>query len=74
MAVMAVIGLIPAAFIFVIVFMRMEGPEPWKLTVIYAACLTLSIFVVFDYFMSLPWPPTLIGGWFPALKFIPSVH
>ncbi|HXF88696.1 MAG TPA: tripartite tricarboxylate transporter permease [Xanthobacteraceae bacterium] len=73
MAVMAVIGLIPAAFIFVILFMRLEGPESWRLTVAYAACLTLAIFVVFDYFMSLPWPPTLLGQWFPALKFIPSL-
>jgi TctA family transporter len=73
MAVMAVIGLIPAAFIFVILFMRLEGPEPWRLAVAYAACLTLAIFIVFDYFMSLPWPPTLLGQWFPALKFIPSM-
>ncbi|HWP24827.1 MAG TPA: tripartite tricarboxylate transporter permease [Xanthobacteraceae bacterium] len=73
MALMAVIGLIPTAFIFVILFMRLEGPEPWRLSVAYAACLTLAIFVVFDYFMSLPWPPTLLGQWFPTLKFIPSV-
>jgi TctA family transporter len=73
MAVMAVIGLIPTVLIFVILFMRIEGPEPWRLSVTYAACLTLAIFVVFDYFMSLPWPPTLLGQWFPALKFIPSL-
>ena len=24
-------------------------------------------------FMAVPWPPTLLGQWFPAMKFIPSV-
>jgi hypothetical protein len=33
----------------------------------------LSIYFVFDQVMSVPWPPTLLGTWFPALKFIPSV-
>jgi hypothetical protein len=35
--------------------------------------LTGSIYVVFHMFMAVPWPPTLIGTWFPALKLIPSV-
>ena len=30
-------------------------------------------FAVFDQFMSIPWPPTLLGQWIPALKFIPSL-
>ncbi len=34
---------------------------------------TLHIYVAFDWFMALPWPPTLLGLFFPALKFIPSV-
>jgi len=73
MATMAVIGLIPTAGIFVIVFMRLEGPERWPLVLTYAASLVLAIYVAFDVFMSVPWPQTLIGKWFPALKFIPSV-
>ena len=35
---MAVIGLIPTAGLFVIVFMRIEGPERWTLVLTYAAC------------------------------------
>jgi TctA family transporter len=73
MAVMAVIGLIPTALIFVIVFMRLEGPERWPLVITYATVLVLSIYTVFDQVMSVPWPPTLLGKWFPAMKFIPSV-
>jgi TctA family transporter len=74
MALMALIGLIPTVFIFVVLFMRLEGPESWKLTLTYAITLTLSIAVVFDYLMSIPWPPTLLGWLVPALKVIPSVQ
>jgi TctA family transporter len=73
MAVMAVVGLIPTALIFVIVFMRLEGPERWPLVITYAIVLVLSIYIVFDQVMSVPWPPTLLGKFFPAMKFIPSV-
>jgi hypothetical protein len=73
MAVMGVIGLIPTAAIFVIVFMRLEGPERWKVTLPYVTVLILAVWLAFDFFMSLPWPPTLLGKFFPAMKFIPSV-
>jgi len=74
MAVMAVIGLIPTVGLFVVVFMRREGPERWPLVLSYAAALVIAIYVVFDYFMSIPWPPTLLGQLVPALKIIPSVQ
>jgi len=70
---MAVIGLIPTAGLFVVIFMRLEGQERWTLTLTYAAVLAISIYLVFDRFMSIPWPPTLLGQLIPALKFIPSV-
>jgi putative tricarboxylic transport membrane protein len=70
---MAVIGLIPTAALFVVIFMRLEGPERWKLVLIYAAVLAGSIYLVFDRFMAIPWPPTLLGQLIPALKVIPSV-
>jgi TctA family transporter len=73
MAVMAVIGLIPTAGLFVVFFMRYEAKERWTLVIPYAAVLVLFIWLAFDYFMAVPWPPTLIGQWFPVLKAIPSV-
>ncbi len=73
MAVMAVIGLIPTAGLFVVFFMRVEGPERWSIVIPYAVILVLGIYIAFDQFMSVPWPPTLLGTWFPALKVIPSV-
>jgi TctA family transporter len=73
MALMSLIGLVPTVAIFVIAFMRLEGPEPWRLVLTYAAALVITISVVFDWLMSIPWPPTLLGHFVPALKFIPSV-
>jgi hypothetical protein len=71
---MALIGLIPTAAIFVIVFMRLEGQERWKITLPYVAVLILGIYVAFDWFMALPWPPSLLGQLVPAAKIIPSVQ
>jgi TctA family transporter len=73
MAVMAMIGVIPTTGLFVVFFMRFEAKERWSLTLTYAACLVAAIYVGFDMFMSVPWPPTLAGQLFPMLKAIPSV-
>jgi len=69
-----VIGLIPTIAVFVVVFMRVEGKEPWPLVLSYAAFMVIFVTVLFDRIMSIPWPQTLLGQWIPALKgLIPSV-
>ncbi len=73
MAVMAVIGLIPTVAVFVVFFMRWEARERWTLVIPYATCLVIFIWFTFDYIMAVPWPPTLLGQWYPAFKAIPSV-
>jgi TctA family transporter len=73
MGVMAVIGLVPTAGLFVVFFMRYENREQWSVVVPYAAILMFAVSFVFDYVMSIPWPPTLIAQWFPGLKFLPSI-
>lgn len=73
MASMAVIGLIPTVPLFVIAYMRLENREPWKLVLAQAAGLTLFIYVVFHRLLTVPWPETLLGTLFPALKVIPSL-
>jgi hypothetical protein len=70
---MAVIGLIPTVPIFVIAYMRLEGREKWRHCFLMAAIMVTLIYVVFDQLLSIPWPPTYFGTWFPALKVIPSV-
>jgi putative tricarboxylic transport membrane protein len=73
MAVMAIIGLIPTVAVFVVFFMRWEARERWTLVVPYTAALVSFIWFTFDYVMAVPWPPTLLGQWYPAFKAIPSV-
>jgi hypothetical protein len=59
--------------IFVVVFMRYENNERWSLVIPYMLILVIGITAVFEYVMHIPWPPTFMGTWFPALKAIPSV-
>lgn len=73
MGVMSIIGLVPTIAVFVIFFMRYENQERWTLVIPYAVVLLVAISFVFDNIMSIPWPPTFMGQWFPYLKFIPSV-
>ena len=70
---MAVIGLIPTVPLFIVGYMWLEGRERWRLALTTAFCVTLLIYVLFDRLLSIPWPPTVIGDWFPVLHAIPSV-
>jgi TctA family transporter len=70
---MAVIGLIPTVPIFVIAYMRLEGPEKWRHAIIMALVMTTLIYVVFDQLLTIPWPQTLLGTYFPFFHVIPSV-
>jgi TctA family transporter len=70
---MATIGLLPTVPIFVIAYMRLEGPEKWRHALIMAVVMVMLIYFVFDQLLSIPWPPTLLGTYFPEMKFIPSV-
>ncbi len=74
MASMSVVGIIPTVPLFVVLYMRLEGPEPWKLVVPQAIGLTIFIWFVFDQLLTIPWPPTYLGSWAPWLKdIIPSL-
>jgi TctA family transporter len=74
LALIATIGMLPTVFVFVILYMRLEGDEKWWLTLTIAAGMTAFAYVVFERLLHLPWPPTVLGGWFPALKdLIPSM-
>ena len=70
----AVIGMLPAIFLFVIAYMKREADEPTGLTIGCAVGLTVFCYVVFDYLLALPWPRPLLGIWFPVLgDYIPSL-
>jgi hypothetical protein len=73
MLLMWMIGLIPAVPIFIISYMRLEGREKWRIVIPMAVAVVLLIYVVFDQLLAIPWPPTLLGTFFPMLKAVPSV-
>jgi TctA family transporter len=70
---MALIGLIPTVPIFIIAYMRIEGREKYRHAITMAAIMVTIIYIVFDQLLAIPWPPTVLGDWFPVMKIIPSV-
>jgi TctA family transporter len=71
---MALIGLIPTVPVFVIALMRIEGREPWRITVPMAVFMCVFIYVLFDQLLAIPWPPSVLGDLVPSLKgVVPSV-
>ncbi len=58
---MALIGLIPTVPVFVVAFMRIEGREPWKVTLVMATFMCFFIYFLFDWLLALPWPGSLLG-------------
>jgi TctA family transporter len=71
---MALIGLIPTIPIFIIAFMRVEGGERWRIVIPMAVVMTLFVYGLFDQLLSIPWPGSVLGEFFPVLKgYLPSV-
>jgi TctA family transporter len=73
MASMAAVGILLTAFLFVVAYMRLENREPWRLVLTMAGCIAVFVYVVFDQFLTIPWPATLLGKLIPALKSLPTI-
>ncbi len=71
---MALIGIIPTVPLFIALFMRIEGREHWRIVLPMAAVMCVFIYVLFDQLLAIPWPPTVLGDFFPSLRgVVPSV-
>jgi TctA family transporter len=64
---MSVIGMLPTVPIMIVAYMRMEGRESWKLSLILAVCVTAFLYLVFDQILHIPWPDSFLGQWLPGL-------
>ena len=73
MASMWAIGILVTAFLFVVLYMRLENREPWRLVLPYATGVTLFVYLVFDWFLTIPWPATLLGRMIPVLTIFPTI-
>jgi hypothetical protein len=67
----AVIGLLPAMFVFLVGYMRFEGKERWGITLIVSSAIWLVSYFLFHWLLIIPWPQALVGDWFPGLRTIP---
>jgi hypothetical protein len=67
-ALVALIGFVPAIALFVCSYMRFGFGEPWRNAVSFAAATTLVCYVVFHWALAVAWPPSLLGELFPALR------
>jgi hypothetical protein len=71
---MSLIGIIPTVPLFIVLFMRLEGGEPWRIVIPMAVVMCAFIYVLFDQLLAIPWPPTVLGDFVPALRgVVPSV-
>src|ERR1700751_219824 len=67
-ALVALIGFIPAIAVFVCAYMRFGFGEPWPTALGFAAATTLVCYVVFHWALAVAWPPSLLGDLFPDLR------
>jgi TctA family transporter len=68
------IGMLPAVLVFIIAYMRVEGREPWRLTLVVSIMMTIGCYVLFDQLLRVVWPRTVLGQAIPALReLIPSL-
>jgi TctA family transporter len=73
LASMALIGLIPTVPIFIVLFMRVEGREPWRIVIPMAFCVTALVYGLFDQLLTIPWPGSVLGdAWVWWKEHVPS--
>ena len=54
--------------IFVVAYMRIEGGTGWSKILSIVMPYWLGAYFLFHAMLHLPWPQSLVGDWFPALR------
>ena len=62
------VGLIPSIAAFVFGYMLIEGRERARSAIVTAASVAFACWLLFDRWLALPWPDSLIGLLFPGLR------
>jgi len=68
MALVALIGFIPAIFVFIFVYMHFGFKEPAVNSAVYAFATALLCWGLFHKLLAVAWPQSLLGDTFPALR------
>jgi hypothetical protein len=66
LALTSLIGMVPTVPIVMLAFMRIEGGESWRLSLILAVCVTALLYGVFDRVLHVTWPASLLDAWLAA--------
>jgi hypothetical protein len=66
----ALIGLLPAMFVFLVGYMRFEGKESWRLTLYIAVPMGLLSYLLFHRVLLVQWPLTVFGNLYPDVRSI----
>jgi len=68
MALVALIGFIPAIVVFIFVYMHFGFKEPAASSAVYAFATALLCWGLFHKLLAVAWPQSLLGDAFPALR------
>jgi hypothetical protein len=64
----ALIGMLPSLLIFMIASMVVLGRTSWRTALLVAVPLWLGMYLLFVTVLHLPWPDSLLGDAWPALR------
>jgi hypothetical protein len=68
MALIALVGFIPAICLFIFAYMNWGFGEAWRSSLGYAAATSLVCWVVFKWALDIAWPHSLLGDALPMLR------
>lgn len=67
-------GILLAATLFIIGYMRIRGSESWRMTISYVVVIGCLIYFVFDQGFHIAWPESVLRSVFPEMKgVIPTI-
>lgn len=64
----AVVGLLPAMFLFLVGFIRFQGRESWATALAVSVPMWVFCYFLFHRILIIPWPQTVVGDMFPAIR------
>ena len=70
----ALIGLLPAMFVFLMAYMRFQGRERWSLSLMVSVPTWIFAYLLFHRVVAVVWPKSLLGDWFPVIRTFQSLN
>lgn len=63
-----IVGMMPALGAFIVLYIRLVGAARWTTALLIATPLWIAMYLLFNMLLHVPWPPSLLGDTFPALR------